>query len=79
MTGGLSDSNEEESELKILMQQQANKVVLLADHSKFDRTAFIKLFSFDRVDYIVTDEKPSEEWIEFLNHYHVSLIYAPAE
>lgn len=79
MTGGLSDSNEEESELKILMQQQANKVILLADHSKFDRTAFIKLFSFDRVDYIVTDEKPSEEWIEFLNNYHISLIYAPAE
>lgn len=79
MTGGLSDSNEEESELKILMQQQANKVILLADHSKFDRTAFIKLFSFDRVDYIVTDEKPSEEWIKFLNNYHISLIYAPAE
>lgn len=79
MTGGLSDSNEEESELKVLMQQQANKVVLLVDHSKFDRTAFIKLFSFDRVDYIVTDQKPSEEWTDFLNNYHVSLIYAPAE
>lgn len=79
MTGGLSDSNEEESELKVLMQQQANKVILLVDHSKFDRTAFIQLFSFDRVDYIVTDQKPSEEWIHFLNNYHVSLIYAPAE
>ena len=79
MTGGLSDSNEEESELKTLMQQQANKVVLLVDYSKFDRIAFIKLFSFDKVDYIVTDQKPSNEWIDFLNKHKVSLIYAPTE
>ncbi|MCL6605168.1 MAG: DeoR/GlpR family DNA-binding transcription regulator [Paenibacillus sp.] len=76
MTGGLSDSNEAESELKILMQQQANKVVLLVDHSKFDRIAFIKLFSFDKVDYIVTDQKPSDEWIDFLNKAQISLIYS---
>ncbi|ASA19928.1 DeoR/GlpR family DNA-binding transcription regulator [Paenibacillus donghaensis] len=79
MNAGLCDSNEGESELKVLMQQQANKVILLVDHSKFDRIAFIKLFSFDKVDYIVTDQKPSEEWIEFLGNYQVSLIYPAAE
>ncbi len=79
MTGGLSDSNEAESELKVLMQQQANKVILLVDHSKFDRIAFIKLLSFDKIDYIVTDQKPTDEWIAFLNKFQVSLIYNPAE
>lgn len=79
MTGGVSDSNEAEGELKVLMQQQANKVVLLADSSKFDRIAFIRLLSFDKIDYIVTDEKPSDEWIEFLNRHGVSLIYSPDE
>ncbi|MBT2288721.1 DeoR/GlpR transcriptional regulator [Paenibacillus albidus] len=79
MTGGICDSNEAESELKVLMQQQANKVVLLVDHSKFDRIAFIKLFSYDKVDYIVTDEKPSDEWISFLKQYQVSLIYSVDE
>ncbi|MEK3878844.1 DeoR/GlpR family DNA-binding transcription regulator [Paenibacillus sp. FSL H8-0122] len=78
MNGGLCDSNEAETELKVLMQQQASKVVLLADHSKFDRIAFIRLFSFDKVDYIVTDQRPSEEWIEFLAKYQVSLLY-PAD
>ncbi|WP_151734919.1 DeoR/GlpR family DNA-binding transcription regulator [Paenibacillus tengchongensis] len=76
MSGGLSDSNEAEAELKILMQQQASKVILLADYSKFDRIAFVKLFSFDKVDYIVTDQKPPQEWIDFLKKYQVSLIYA---
>lgn len=79
MTGGLSDSNEAESELKILMQQQASKVILLADHSKFDRNAFVKLLPFEKVDYIVTDCKPSTEWIEFLNRHQVSLLAEPAK
>lgn len=79
MTGGLSDSNEAESELKILMQQQASKVVLLVDHSKFDRIAFIKLFSIDKVDYIVTDRQPSEEWRDFFNSHQVSLVCSPTE
>ncbi|SET12528.1 DeoR/GlpR family DNA-binding transcription regulator [Paenibacillus sp. NFR01] len=78
MTGGLSDSNEAESELKILMQQQASKVLLLADHSKFDRIAFIKLLPFDKVDYVITDRKPSAEWMEFLNQHQVSVIHEPA-
>lgn len=77
MTGEISDSNEEESELKVLMQQQANKVILLVDHTKFDRIAFVKLFSFRKVDYIVTDTKPSDEWISFLRRHQVSLIYSP--
>lgn len=75
MTGEISDSNEAESELKILMQRQANKVILLVDHFKFDRIAFIKLFGFDKVDYIITDVKPSDEWIDFLKKFHISLIY----
>ncbi|MNC25396.1 Glucitol operon repressor [compost metagenome] len=79
MTGGLSDSNEAESELKILMRQQASKAILLADHSKFDRIAFIKLFGFDEIDYLVTDGKPSDEWISFLNKYQVSLLHTPSE
>jgi len=77
MTSGISDSNEAESELKVLMQRQASKVILLADHSKFDRIAFVKLFSFQKVDYIVTDKKPSDEWITFLSSYPVSLIHSP--
>lgn len=77
MTGGISDSNEAESELKILMQAQASKVVLLVDHSKFDRIAFIKLFSIDKIDYIVTDRKPTDEWLEFFHRHQVTLIYGP--
>ncbi|MBY9077351.1 DeoR/GlpR transcriptional regulator [Paenibacillus sp. HN-1] len=75
MTKYISDSNEAESELKIQMQRQANKVILLADHTKFDRIAFVNLLSMDQVDYIVTDKKPPDEWIDFFQKNQVSLVF----
>jgi DeoR/GlpR family transcriptional regulator of sugar metabolism len=72
---GALDSNEAEAELKLEMLKQSNEVVLLVDHTKFDKTAFLKLSDFDHIDYLVTDVKPSEEWIEFLITKKVKLIY----
>ena len=72
---GALDSNEAEAELKCEMLKQANEVVLLVDHSKFDKTAFLKLADFEQIDYIVTDKKPSDSWIEQLKEKNVKLIY----
>ena len=72
---GALDSNEAEAELKCEMLKQANEVVLLVDHSKFDKTAFLKLADFEQIDYIVTDKKPSDSWIERLKEKNVKLIY----
>ncbi|MBP2664833.1 MAG: transcriptional regulator, DeoR family [Firmicutes bacterium] len=72
---GIMESNEPESELKKSMISQAEKVILLADHTKFDKTAFIKLFGFEDIDYIVTDSKPSDEWANHLQKHYIELIY----
>lgn len=74
MHGGICDSNEAESELKLLMRRQANKTILLADRSKFDRLAFIRLFDFGQIDFVVTDRQPPEEWGEFLRGRGVTLV-----
>ena len=55
---GILDSNEDEAEIKRTMIKQANKVILLIDHSKYDKTAFVKLFDYDSIDYIITDVEP---------------------
>ncbi|MDF2512563.1 MAG: transcriptional regulator, DeoR family [Herbinix sp.] len=72
---GALDSNEAEAELKREMLKQSNEVVLLVDHTKFDKTAFLKLSDFEHIDYLVTDRKPSDDWIEFLKSKDVNLIY----
>jgi len=72
---GILDSNEEEAEIKRTMIEQASKVILLIDHSKYDKTSFVKLFDYENIDYIITDQKPREEWLEILHSYNIEVIY----
>ena len=41
MNKGILESNEAEAELKRIMIKQADKVMLLVDNSKFDKTSFV--------------------------------------
>ncbi|MNP26531.1 HTH-type transcriptional repressor GlcR [compost metagenome] len=72
---GLTDSNEPECELKKYMLRQADKVILLADHTKFDKTAFTKLVELNRIDYLITNRKPSEAWVKTLIEHNIELLY----
>ena len=69
---GIMESNDSEGRIKSVMIRQARKAVLLIDHSKFDRTAFVKCDDFSHIDTLVTDEKPSSEWQSYL---HINLIF----
>lgn len=72
---GITESNEPECELNRTMLQQCDKVILLADHTKFDKTAFIFLSELERIDYLVTDREPSEQWKRTLRELNIELIY----
>lgn len=73
--GGLMDSTEGEAFLKSEMAKRANTVVLLADHTKFDQTAFVNFLSIDKLDYLITDEKPDDKWVDYCNENDIKLIY----
>ena len=72
---GASDSDESESEVKQAMIEKANKVILLVDHSKFDKVAFVRIADLDQFDLIVTDREPNREWKEKLASLSVDVIY----
>ena len=71
---GIMESNDSESEIKQLMMKQARRTILLADHSKFDKTAFVHCSGSDQIACIVTDVPPSIEWQKFLSEHQVKLI-----
>ncbi|KHD85889.1 DeoR/GlpR family DNA-binding transcription regulator [Heyndrickxia ginsengihumi] len=75
LTHGITESNENESELKKQMIQQASKVILLVDHTKFNKIAFIKFIDMSKVDFLVTDKKPSEEWLAYLEQNNIEVIF----
>ena len=75
MDKGVLDSYENEAEIKKAMIAQSEKVALLVDHNKFDKTAFLKIADLDDIDYIVTDKKPSDAWIDICEDKEIQLIY----
>ena len=61
--------------LRRIMLEQAKTRVLLCDHTKFDQVSTCRLFGFELVDYLVTDRKPDDSWIELLTQKGVKLLY----
>ncbi len=76
---GIFDSNEEEGELKKLMTCRGQKIILLADHSKFDRVAFVKILDLEDLDVLITDREPAPAWREFCQEKGIQLLYPEAE
>ena len=72
---GAYDSRESESDVKRVLLDMGAKRIMLADHSKFRRAAFVKLIELDRIDYLVTDRDPSEEWKDICEQHGIQLIF----
>ena len=72
---GVQDTNESEAEIKKAMLAQADEVALLVDSSKFDQSAFVSLIGLDKVNYIITDSRPSDEWVAYCESHEIQLIY----
>ena len=58
---GLFNSNVHEIGVKQQMVRSARKVILLADHTKFDNQSMCKFAALDAVDCIVTDHQIAPE------------------
>lgn len=74
--GGVFDSNEEEAELKRLLVNRGQKTILLADHTKFNKVAFVRVLDYSQIDVVITDRNPGQEWSEMLQAKGVRLIYS---
>lgn len=72
---GVMDSYESEAEIKKVMLEHADQVALLVDHTKFDQIAFLELTDYEKIDYLITDCKPSDEWMEFFESKQVEVFF----
>ncbi|WP_017812894.1 DeoR/GlpR family DNA-binding transcription regulator [Paenibacillus shenyangensis] len=70
---GLTSLTVEEGRIKHKMMQQAEMVVILADHSKFGRELFYKFADLSEIDLIITDQAPNTEMTELLKQHEVEL------
>lgn len=75
MTMGITDSNERDSEIKQAIFAAADRKVLAVDATKFDKISFVRVCDPGEVEIVVTDEPPTERWVEYLKNKQVELIY----
>lgn len=73
---GITDSNDNNADIRKKIIERSNKTYLIADYSKFDKTSFIKICDFDSVDGIISDKALTKAWEQTLQtnnveYYHV--------
>lgn len=72
--GGMTNTTYLEAEIKRNVITRGRQVALMADHSKFDRAAFITFCEFKTLDYLVTDERPAAPYLDVLQANAVRLL-----
>ena len=74
LAGGLMEANMADAEVKRAFIASAQRVCLLVDGEKFDKTALISICGFESIDFVVTDREPSPEWRDLFERNKVKLI-----
>ncbi len=72
----LTDYSREIAELRGQMLTQARVSVLLADSSKFEKRAPVKVNHLDQLNYVVCDKKPNVELLKSITNLGAELIVA---
>lgn len=73
---GVFIHTEDEGLIKRKMVMRGKKVIALADHTKINTTGFFKVCDLSFIDYLITDTKPEQSFIDALNENDVELILA---
>jgi DeoR/GlpR family transcriptional regulator of sugar metabolism len=76
---GFTSSDIYEAEMKQAMVTAGQKVVILADHSKFQRQALVSFSSFKDVDMVITSDLTDPDLVRELESLGVQVIVCPVK
>lgn len=72
---GLTNKNPIEQEIKTMVCSIVDYIYLLVDDSKIGISSLMTYAKLEDIDTLVTNKKPSEEYIEFLDKNEIDLKY----
>lgn len=72
---GITDANEMFSQVKQTMLKSAKERILVVDHTKFNNIAFSKIGDLSSIDIVVTDIRPSDEWMNYFTEKGIRCLY----
>lgn len=71
---GVMDSKEHLAEIKRHMISNAKQVILLADASKFNQSALMRVIDMEDIDMVITEYQMDQEWQDFFGKYEIEVI-----
>lgn len=72
---GMSNTTYYEAEIKRTVVKRSNRIILLADQSKFDHDALLPFCRLEDLMAVVTDRRPSERYVRFFEAQDVQLLF----
>ena len=75
MEKGITDTRDYNAQIKKCFMSSAKRVLLAVDHTKFDKTSFVRFADISDVNAVVTDVEPSGEWKNYFAGNNVELFY----
>lgn len=79
LKAGFTDADIEQSKLKRQMRANSDKVAMLCDSTKFGKTFMCFDFTFDEIDFLITDKMPPEEYLKKIAENKCKLLCANME
>ncbi|MHA1488118.1 MAG: hypothetical protein ACTSRI_00270 [Promethearchaeota archaeon] len=70
---GIMDPHPLEMEIKKKMCKKANKIIVLIDSSKFNKTSLSTFLSVDQIDVLITDDKSPKDMIKKIRSKNVNV------
>lgn len=64
LENGVTESSYEQSHIKRVMIRNSKVKLVLCDSSKFDSTYLCRSLGLEEIDYLITDQKPREEYLQ---------------
>ena len=64
LESGATEFREDNVEVKMAFLKRSKLHILLCDNSKFDNLLFYNSIPLDQIDYIITNQRPPEEYIK---------------
>lgn len=77
MDFGLTAGDIESAHLYGLAVKNAQRTVLVADQGKFASPSLYKIVDFDKISRVITDERPTPEWMNFLTGKGIDVMFPP--
>ncbi len=74
LQNGFTDASIEQAKLKQQMRKNSNKVALLVDSTKFNKTFLCTDFDFNEIDYLITEKTPPIEYVEKIANTNCKII-----